>query len=109
MSVELWATVTIECAHTMPDRYGVPAVHGHSYWVQCFVASSAADPVPLGEVQAAAKKVADWMDHRSLDELMPLASMEGVAEYVAQTWSGPPLSRIVVRRDSIGCGVEWRP
>jgi hypothetical protein len=61
MSLELWATVTIECAHTMPDRFGVPELHGHSYWIQCFVASTSSDPIPLPTLQKEAQRVAGWV------------------------------------------------
>lgn len=107
--LELWTTITVECAHSMPAALGVPAVHGHSYWLQFFVKTSVEDPVPLPSLQFAADCIRRQLDHRNLDELMPAASMEAIAQFAADRWYGPRLTRVVVRRDSLGCGVEWRP
>lgn len=109
MSLELWTTVTVECSHAMPVHLGVSAVHGHSYWLQFFVASSPTDPTPLPKLQAEAQRFAAWFDHGHLNDCIPVPTMEAMAEYIADRWRGPLLTRIIVRRDSLGCGVEWRP
>lgn len=107
--IELWATITIEVAHTLREGLGVPRLHGHSYWLQFFVNSAATNPVPLPVLQDCAAAIHDALDHRCLDDLIAEPTMESIAEHAASIWRGPALTRIVVRRDSIGCGAEWRP
>lgn len=107
--IELWTTITVECAHTLRVANGIGKVHGHSYWLQFFVASTAARPAPLPELQSHALSVFTLLDHRNLDDLMAEPTMEAIAEYAASKWGGPELTRVVVRRDSMSCGVEWRP
>jgi 6-pyruvoyl-tetrahydropterin synthase len=107
VSVEIWTTVTIEVAHSSPAQ-GYPEVHGHSYWIQFFSQTSAESPTSLSLMQSEAKWVAGRLDHRNLDELLPSATMESIAQWCSAHWNGPALSRIIVRRESLGCGVEWR-
>jgi 6-pyruvoyl-tetrahydropterin synthase len=109
MATELWTTITVEVAHTLREGLGVPRLHGHSYWLQFFVSSPAASPVPLPVLKDCAGAVYLALDHRDLDDIIAEPTMESIAEYAASIWRGPALTRIVVRRDSIGCGVEWRP
>jgi len=66
------------------------------------------EPVPLAEVQAAAARVQRSLDHRNLDVVLPSATMESIAGWVVDKWAGPRLTRVIVRRESLGCGVEWR-
>lgn len=108
---EIWTVVTVECAHTMPGALGVSVLHGHSYWLQFFANSPAAHPVLLKLMQGWAREVAEQIDHRNLNDVLqvPDATMEALAEHAAGLWCGAELTRVVVRRDSIGCGVEWRP
>lgn len=107
MSLEIWTTACIECAHSNP-QLGVPEVHGHSYWLQFFAESSADSPTPLAWMEEAAAAIRGSLDHRNLDGLLPTATMESIAAFIVQNWQGPALARVIVRRESIGCGVEWR-
>lgn len=105
--MELWTTITIECAHTSA-ALGVPALHGHSYWVQFFAATLVSNPVPLDAMQKAAEPLRYALDHKNLDTILDEATMESLAMWCVDHWHGPRLTRLVVRRDSLGCGVEWR-
>lgn len=107
MSLEIWTTACIECAHSNP-QLGVPEIHGHSYWLQFFAESDAASPTPLGWLEDAASAIKAALDHRNLDNILPTSTMESISEFVVNNWQGPSLSRVIVRRESIGCGVEWR-
>jgi hypothetical protein len=106
--LEVWTTITLEVAHTSAAQ-GVPALHGHSYWISFYCATRVEDPLPLANLDAAAAVLRSALDHRNLDALMPQATMEGIAQWCADHWHGPRLTRVVVRRESLGCGVEWRP
>jgi len=105
--MELWTTTTVECAHSSPAM-GFPQVHGHSYWLQFFCETSTTNPEPLEGMQRAAERIKAFLDHRNLDDIMQPSTMETLVYSILSNWKGPRLSRVIVRRDSIGCGVEWR-
>jgi 6-pyruvoyl-tetrahydropterin synthase len=106
--IEIWTTITIEVAHSSPTM-GVPQLHGHSYWLQFFAETdSGSNATSLAAMQSAAGEIRTHLDHRNLDEVMSPATMEQIVAHCVARWDGPRLTRVVVRRDSLGCGVEWR-
>lgn len=105
--MELWTTFTLECAHSLPSM-GYREIHGHSYWLQVFCETNSEQPTHLAELQAEAERIRDKLDHKNLDDIFVTASMETIIGFTVAHWRGPRLTRVIIRRASIGCGVEWR-
>jgi 6-pyruvoyltetrahydropterin/6-carboxytetrahydropterin synthase len=93
-----------------PDGHRYRGVHGHSFQVEVALAGRP-DPATgfvadLGEVERACTGVREALDHRMLNEIEGLAkpSLENLCVWI---WSAlaprfANLSRVTVRRDSIG-------
>lgn len=104
----LYTTFTLECAHRVSADLGEPQIHGHSYWVQVFVASSSAAPYPLHELELHAERAKSLLDHRLLNDVIDGdPTQEAIIEFIRHSWTGPALQKIIVRRDSIHSGAEW--
>jgi 6-pyruvoyl-tetrahydropterin synthase len=73
-----------------------------------WVASSAAHPTPLPDLELEARKVQKLLDHQHLNTLMEQEpTMEALVDFIRRTWTGPELKRVSVWRESLGCGAEW--
>lgn len=106
----LYTTITLEVAHRLETASDTMALHGHSYWVQVFVASNAANPYPLPQLEAHAQGIKQKLDHQCLNDFIAQPTQEALVDYIRQLWppTAPALQKIIVRRDSIGTGVEWQ-
>lgn len=63
-------------------------LHGHNWKVEVEVSASALDEVGMGldfkTIRAAAKALADQLDHRNLNDLAPFTELNPTAENIAQ-------------------------
>ncbi|MEY4013691.1 MAG: 6-pyruvoyl tetrahydropterin synthase [Pseudomonadota bacterium] len=104
----LYTTFCFEASHSLAASVGLPQLHGHSYWARVWVASSAAHPTPLPDLELEARKVQKLLDHQHLNTLMEQEpTMEALVDFIRRTWTGPELKRVSVWRESLGCGAEW--
>lgn len=104
---ELWHTFTVECAHSLPG-IGHATVHGHSYWITVYMESSAESPLPMDILTGYCALLKGQIDHGNLNDVLPVPTMESLAEWVAREIQGQRPTRVLVTRPSIGVGVEWR-
>lgn len=105
----LYTTFTIEAAHRLDIPGGTPEMHGHSYWIQLYVTSSADVPYPLELFEKYAGTIKTALDHKLLNDIIPLPTQEALVEHIRAIWpsGAEPLQKIIVRRDSLNTGVEW--
>lgn len=104
----LFTTFTFESSHSLITTIGQPQTHGHSYWARVYVRSSSREIVPLPRLEAHASEVKVLLDHQHLNDLMDEnPTMEALVGYIRRHWRGPALERVLVWRESLGCGVEW--
>ena len=68
-----------EASHTLPDN---PQVHGHSYLVTVWVATSASSPVSLAAFKTLEWQLHRFVDHTHLNDKIPSPTMESIAAYL---------------------------
>lgn len=105
---ELWHEFTIEVSHTLDDPIGIPVIHGHSYWIKVFVESSIENPMPLPRLAGLCGLVQHKLDHKHLNDLMPIPTMESLAQWVYEQIQ-VKATRIDIKRKSIGAGITFYP
>lgn len=81
--------VDFASAHSLRHYPGdCSRLHGHNWKVEVEVAANALDEVGMGldfkTIRAAAKAVADKLDHRNLNDLEPFTEINPTAENIAQ-------------------------
>lgn len=96
LRIERSVTVNAECAHY--DAGG--ALHGHSYVVECWTPEEVDMVSFAGSVRAVAAKV----DHTLLEQSVGDPTMESLGIWFLDQDSR--MSRVVVRRPTIGFAVE---
>jgi 6-pyruvoyl-tetrahydropterin synthase len=98
--IERAVTVNVEAAHRDADG----RMHGHSYLVECW---SVVDwDLPVFERRA--RDIASLVDHTVLEASVGDSTMEALAHwFLGQT--ALHLTRVVVRRPTLGYLVEARP
>lgn len=77
--MKAWKSFYFEAAHFLPDN---PQVHGHSYRVVMWFATSASNPVSLSGIEKIEWQLKRMVDHRMLNELLPSPTMESISEYL---------------------------
>lgn len=87
-------TVNVEAAHR--DSQG--RLHGHSYLVECWTR----EEVDLAEFDREMRSIAALVDHTDLESSIGAPRMEDIAAFFLQH----KLSRVIVRRPTLGCIVE---
>jgi|SRR3954463_3673709 6-pyruvoyltetrahydropterin/6-carboxytetrahydropterin synthase len=111
--MELALTFGFDAAHhfdTFPEGHPNRALHGHSFRVEVAIAG---EPdartgmiADLGEVERECMRVRNLLDHRLLNEISGLEkpSLENLCLFLWKALQPrfPRLSRVTVRRDSIG-------
>jgi 6-pyruvoyl-tetrahydropterin synthase len=68
-----------EAAHSLP---GNPMVHGHSYRVTLWFATSIENPVNLSGINKVEWQVKRIIDHRMLNEFIDNPTMESISAYL---------------------------
>jgi 6-pyruvoyltetrahydropterin/6-carboxytetrahydropterin synthase len=106
MSMEIWTEFTVEVSHTLQDPIGIPVMHGHSYWVRCYFTTSEDDPVPLPMLEGYCKMLRNKIDHKHMNDFLPVPTMEALAVWVSENLQYKPC-RVVIERKSIGTGLEY--
>jgi 6-pyruvoyl-tetrahydropterin synthase len=110
MTTLLYTTFSFEASHSLAPAIGLPQIHGHSYWARVWVASPPEGVTPLPGLEAATVRIKALLDHRHLNDVIDHEpTMERIIEFIRAQWEGPPLTRVRVWRESLGCGAEWRP
>jgi 6-pyruvoyl-tetrahydropterin synthase len=69
-----------EAAHSLPDN---PQIHGHSYHVTLWFATSAEKPVSLSGIEKVEWQVKRIVDHRMLNDFIPDPTMESISKYLS--------------------------
>lgn len=104
--MRLWCEGTFEASHCLPDEVGgVKRVHGHSYWMRAYVRTFPGREYPLPELQRKLQDVIALLDHQFLNDIIPVPTMECIAEYAAKVIGNA--ERVDVWRDSLRCGATW--
>jgi 6-pyruvoyltetrahydropterin/6-carboxytetrahydropterin synthase len=94
-------TYSFEAAHQLPDW---PDVHGHSYEVEIWLEdTSGGDYVlPLSKIDAAVEPILKKIDHRMLNDIMEMPTMENIARWFWNELKDTlPLSRIDIIRPTL--------
>ncbi|NBT75918.1 MAG: hypothetical protein EBT15_08095 [Betaproteobacteria bacterium] len=104
----LYSTFCFEASHSLSAPVGLSALHGHSYWARVWVYSDPSAVTPLPGLEAEALRMKSLLDHQHLNTLLPgEPTMEALVQFILGQWQGPPLKRVRVWRESLGCGAEW--
>jgi 6-pyruvoyl-tetrahydropterin synthase len=105
MKIERAVTVNVEAAHHDDDG----RLHGHSYLVECWTTTEQ----DLPAFERAVREVSSRVDHTVLESSIGGRTMEALGIWFLQWNYGPAgdvrLSRVVVRRPTLGYAVEVRP
>lgn len=101
MTSTTYVEATFEAAHSLPERLGYSAIHGHSYWVRAYFKQGESVLVLKDQVADVIKR----LDHVLLnDVLQGEPTMENIAEFIAQQTDA---DRVRVWRPSLQCGAEY--
>lgn len=106
MTIERAVTVNVEAAHC--DEQG--KLHGHSYLVECWTTQACC----LAAFEQSVREAARAVDHTALEASVGHPSMEALgAWFLGRQYRGGDgvplvLSRVVVRRPTLGYVVEVR-
>jgi 6-pyruvoyltetrahydropterin/6-carboxytetrahydropterin synthase len=103
---------TFDVAHQLPDW---PGLHGHSYTAEVWFEGPATQGyvVPEGLLSQHIEAVRSQLDHRYLNDFIPLPTSENIARWIwQQLQPAEPvlqarLCTVRVFRGSIGFGVEY--
>ena len=118
--IELSQSFGFEAAHTLERAVGAEAsrrIHGHSYRAELVLRGEpdarSGMLIDLGTVAATIASLVVRLDHRLLDEVPGLgaATMENLAAFIYRHAKPDlaALTRVVVRRDSIGQSCAYEP
>ena len=103
--MKLFKKFTFEAGHSLPDY---PMPHGHSYYVEVWVKGDANNGyvMPEAEIDASCKKLKDLLDHKYLNDFIPIPTSENIARFI---WANLklPLIQIKVERPTVGLGVVY--
>lgn len=90
--MRIWREFTFESAHSLPEW---PEIHGHSYVVRIsFAGEAGADyAAVMAEIDRACNPVIAMLDHKMLNTLMPVPTMENIARFIWQKLHG--ISRLL--------------
>lgn len=96
----LWCEFCFEASHTLPQ---FPEVHGHSYYAKATIAGKADDGyvIPEHQLQQICDGIRWKLDHKHLNNLMEVPTMEGIARFI---WSELERAKLLVTRVDV-----WRP
>ena len=97
VKIERAVTVNVEAAHRHKDG----RLHGHSYTVECWTDRD----IDLVDFEAMAREAASVADHSVLEQTIGAPSMEAMAGWFLERLG---LTRVVVRRPTLGYAVECR-
>ena len=92
-------TYTFESAHQLPDW---PDIHGHSYEVQISIKGEGDYVMPLRQFEEILKPVVAEIDHRMLNDIIDIPTMENIARWFASKLKDLPLTQIIISRPTIG-------
>jgi 6-pyruvoyltetrahydropterin/6-carboxytetrahydropterin synthase len=102
MAMYLSKIYRFEAAHQLPDW---PDVHGHSYEVEIFLKATDKGQdyvLPLSDFDAAVEPILKEIDHKMLNALIDVPTMENIARWFARKLTALAPVRIIVRRPSLG-------
>lgn len=68
-----------EASHTLPDN---PQIHGHSYLVRLWFATSPETPVELAQIEKLEWQLHRFVDHKHLNDMIKSPTMEQISAYL---------------------------
>jgi 6-pyruvoyltetrahydropterin/6-carboxytetrahydropterin synthase len=105
--LKIYKRFSFDAAHRLPDW---PDIHGHSYRAEVWFEGPVVDGYVIREAELTAltDAVRARLDHRFLNDIIPLPTSENIAKFLWEEFrAAGNLVKVVVLRESCGLGVEY--
>jgi len=102
--MKAWQDFSLECAHRL--ELEEPMLHGHTYTVRIWAEGEGDYVMRQAVMQAHAERVRNALDHKFLNDIMPVPTSENIARYILEMLREHGITKVQVIRQSIGFGVE---
>ena len=97
-------TYSFEAAHELPDW---PDVHGHSYEVQVWLKGEGDYVLPVDEFDAAMAPILKKVDHKMLNDVIDVPTMENIAKWFWNELTNLPVHKVSVHRPTLKMTCEY--